>query len=137
MDVRVCLLVLLLLSLPARADDAGWWAVQHGVVEGLFRRDVGAWAHALEATAVPDDAAARMERFQVLARAGHAAALRELLARLTVLTPRQQHQRWAKAIDFLIDREDWEAARFAMEALPHARPGRATSSSVTGPGTGT
>ncbi|MHC4137698.1 MAG: hypothetical protein ACYS0K_22360 [Planctomycetota bacterium] len=125
MDVRLCCLALLLLTQPSRAAEssADWWNVERRVVERLSHEDVGAWARALEATAIPDDAGARMERFSVLARAGHEAALRELLARLSVLAPQLQHERWASAIDFLIGREDWEPARFAMEQLPHARPG--------------
>ena len=117
--VRRSCLVLLLLAPVALAEEPSWWTVEREVVEQLFSRDLGAWARALDAVAMPDDLVARMTRFQVLARAGHDKGQRRVIRALRDLAPEPQ----ANAIDFLIGREDWEMARYAMEQWPDARPG--------------
>ena len=106
-------LLAVLLVIPAA------WAGERDVVEALFRRDVGEWARSLERTPVPKDPDARLDRFQVLVRAGDDAGLRRLIPALKDLETHRQ----ARVIDFLIGREDWEMARYAMEQLPHAGPG--------------
>ena len=117
--VRRPCLVLLLLASAAVAEEPDWWIVERDVVGQLFTRDVGAWARALDVAAMPDAVVARMTRFQVLVRAGHARGQRRAIRALRDLAPVLQ----AGAIDFLIGREDREMARFAMEQWPHAPPG--------------
>ena len=106
----------------ARVAEADWWQIDRSITAALMANDL-AIELARAASDPTNDAASHFRRVNLFVRAGHRDAARAALARFPIVSSPMERLSVAHMIDHLIQRDEWELARVALDRLPFAEPG--------------
>ena len=104
------------------AREADWWQIDRSITAALMTSDL-AIELARAASDQTNDAASHFRRVNLFVRAGHRDATRAALARFPIVSSPMERLSVAHMIDHLIQRDEWELARVALDRLPFAEPG--------------